>query len=157
MMFRYFGYAYITQPPVDRILKQIRNPQEDYGVYQVLSMGEGTDIWPDLHPYGVAVLSEPAELRCFLVGITIRPQSQRQRQWAIVLPPSYPEGLEVYDRWKALSEEELRKLVVGINVVDRTVDYLGRPPKQVDVVTKMCRAHRCDATQLLVNLFRWSP
>ncbi len=93
LMFHYFGYAYVAADPAKIVHQQLTHAQDD-----IIPLSVAVCPIPDTHTIaGVAVITQPVHLSCFLIPI-VATASGVTFHFGVVLP-GYLAPDETYPRW----------------------------------------------------------
>ena len=118
LMFRYFGYGYVLFSHADCIREQLASPVTDGDPLRGL-------LWLREPPLknSIAILQEPAELRCFLAILDL--STEDKRYLAVVLPGTEPNSENVYRRLRAMPPEQLMALKPKIDFISFDEGFLS--------------------------------
>lgn len=124
--FRTFGYGLIIHPHyLNHVRLQCIEPDT---VHLPLGWGPTAESFSSL-PDGIYAITQPQELRSFMVVFSLR-TDLRQTRHAVPLPASSADGLEVYERFNKLGTSENRERVnVNHYYIPETPDLLTDPSR----------------------------
>lgn len=115
-IFRLFGYGVIVHPVLQTVREQIQEPTGNILPRSWLVNWELPD-----HMLGVNVITQPSNLRMFLVVFDLY-SGKRTRRYGVILPGPNELGLEVYDYVNPEFGPEMR----AKNILD-SEEYLKNP------------------------------